>query len=509
MVVGFHGAYIYVLVVINSTPFFAAFGPLLFGRRRRTEIEKLLRDDGQAHWLSRFQQAFGEFVPKALLAPASTGLNSRQRLFPQAVIFWAFLAQVLERGSSCRDALRRIIAWSQYERPGAPLPSTSTHGYCAARARLPDPTLEKIGDHTAERLERNLPADELWLGRRVKIVDGTTLSMPDTPENQEAWPQPRSQKPGCGFPLVKLVSFFSLGSGAMLHCAEGNLRLHELTLARQFWGRLAAGDVVLADRGFCSYIDLSVIVQGGADAVMRLHQARRADFRQGRRLGPNDRLVTWTKPAQRPAGCTPEEFTALPETLTLRLVRYQVATRGFRTKEVILVTTLLDPIACPVEALAELYFKRWTVELHFREIKVLLGLDVVRCLSPEMVRKEIAMHRIAYNLVRLLMQRASLTHHVRLSRLSFKGSLDSLHHFADALHALNGKPRRQARQLAQLLAAIAKDLLPIRPFRFEPRAKKRRSKNYHLLTKPRRKMKISGHRNRPVKCAKTNVADPA
>lgn len=493
----------------NPTPFFAALGPLLFGKRRLTEIEKLLRQDGQAQSLSCYQQAFGEFVPKALLAPSIAGVNSRQRVFPQAVTFWAFLAQVLERGSSCRDALRRIVAWLQFECPRAPLPSTDTGGYCAARARLPDATLEKIGDHMAAQLERNLPNDELWLGRRVTIVDGTTISMPDTQENQEAWPQQRNQKPGCGFPLVKLVSFFSLGSGALLHCAEGNLRKHELTLARTLWARLATGDVVLGDRGFCSYIDLSEIRRLGADAVMRLHQARRADFRQGRRLGPDDQLIVWKKPAQRPKGCTPEDFAALPETLTLRMIRYRVATCGFRTKEVILVTTLLDPVAYPASALAELYFQRWTVELHFREIKVLLGLDVVRCLSPEMVRKEIAMHRIAYNLVRLLMQRASIVHHVRLSRLSFKGTLDSLHHFADVMHALNGQRRRQAMQLAQLLETIAQDLLPIRPFRCEPRAKKRRAKNYHLLTSPRREMKVPAHRNRPAKASKKTIPNPA
>ena len=482
-----------------STPFFVALGPLLFGKPRLTEIEKLLREQGDGHSLSQYHESFGEFVPQALLCPSTDGLNSRQRLFPQLITFWAFLAQVLERGSSCRDALRRITAWLQFEYPGSPLPSTRTGGYCCARSRLPDATLEAIGDHMAGQLERNLPNDELWLGRRVKIVDGTTASMPDTEENQETWPQSRSQKPGCGFRLVKLVGFLSLGSGALLELAEGNLRQHERVLARQLWSRLDAGDVVLADRGFCSYLDLSEIASFGADSVMRLHQMRKVDFRQGKRLGPNDQIVVWTKPVQRPACCTPEAFAALPVTLTLRIVRYSVQSPGFRTKEVVLITTLLDLVAYPASELAALYFRRWTVELHFREIKVLLGLDVLRCLTPAMIRKEIAMHRIAYNLVRLLMQRASITHHVRLARISFKGTLDSLHHFADAIQALAGQPRRQAALLEQLLQTIAKDLLPLRPGRSEPRAKKRRSKNYHLMTNPRRKMIVPGHRNRPAK----------
>jgi len=481
------------------TPLFAAFKTLLFGKPRLSAIEKLLRRDGRPHSLSQYQEAFGHFIPQALLACAAEGINSRARMFPPVVIFWAFLAQVLERGSSCRDALRRITAWWQFEDPTAPLPSTKTGGYCQARARLADPVLAQIGTHLADQLERNVPTEERWQGRRVKIIDGTGASMPDTAENQAVWPQPRSQKPGCGFPQVKLVGLFSQGSGALLHLAEGNIHQHELLLARQLWPHLEPADVVLADRGFCSYLDLSEIARLGADAVMRLHQARRADFRQGRRLGPHDRLVTWQKPAQCPASWTPEAFAALPATLTLRLVRYRIETAGFRSEEVILVTTLLDAAAYPVSALAELYFERWSVELHFREIKVLLGLDVLRCLSPQMVRKEIALHRIAYNLVRLLMQHAALNHHVCLARLSFKGTLDSLHHFADALHALAERPRRQAELLDKLLLTMAKDLVPERPHRAEPRAKKRRPKSYQLLTSPRRKMRVPKHRNRPAK----------
>jgi hypothetical protein len=485
--------------VLSATPFFTAFGPLLFGKPRLSEIEKLLRDEGQTRSLSQYQEAFGHFIPQALLGCEKSGTNSRKRIFTPLITFWAFLAQVLERGSSCRDALRRIMAWRQLECPGAPLLSTETGGYCQARARLSDEALEKIGTHLANQLERNLPAEELWWGRRVKIIDGTTASMPDTAANQEAWPQTRSQKAGCGFPLLKLVGLISLGSGALLHIAEGNSHQSEVILARQLWEHLEKRDIALTDRGFCSYQDLSAIAARGADAVMRLHQARHFDFRKGRRLGPDDRLVTWVKPAQRPAGCTPEAYALLPDTLVLRMIRYRVKTPGFRTKEVVLVTTLLDPVAYPASELTELYFERWSIELHYREIKTLLGMDVLRCLTPAMVRKEVAMHRIAYNLVRILMQQASVIHHVPIARISFKGTLDSLHHFADAMQALAGKPRRQKDLLANLLLTIASDPLPCRPGRVEPRAKKRRSKNYHLLTSPRRKMHVPAHRNRPAK----------
>jgi len=481
----------------DSTPFFAAFGPLLFGKAKKSALHALLQSDRPARSLSQFQEAFGHLIPEALLARRSSGRNSRQRIFTPLITFWAFLAQVLERGSSCRDALLRVRAWASFEGHGQDTASTKTGGYCLARGRLDDDALERIGTHVAEQLQRNTPQSERWKGRTVKIVDGTGVSMPDTAANQKHWPQPKNQKPGCGFPLLKLVGLFCLASGALLHVVHGHWRQHEALLVRRLWQFLGAGDILLADRGFCSFVGLHAILRQGADAVLRLHQARPVDFRRGRRLGRHDRLVTWVKPLQRTKAWSQEEFAALPPTLTLRLLRYQIAVAGFRSSEVVLVTTLLDPTAYPLEDLAELYFQRWSVELHFREIKTLLGMDVLRCLSPEMILKELAMHRIAYNLVRALMQHAAINYRVALPRLSFKGTLDALAHFAQAIHAATGKPRKQAALLDQLLATIAQDLLLERPHRSEPRVKKRRAKNYHLLTKPRRTMKVPAHRNRP------------
>ena len=192
-----------------------------------------------------------------------------------------------------------------------------------------------------------------------------------------------------------------------------------------------------------------------------------------------------------------EEYDQLPKTLTLRILRFEITVPGFRSKEVILATTLLDPKLYPAQQLEKLYFRRWNVELHFRQIKTMLGMDVLRCLTPRMVLKELAMHRIAYNLIRALMQRAALTYDVDLERISFKGSLDSLHHYADAIYATHRKPRKQAQLFDALLRTIASDLVPLRPERSEPRARKRRPKNYQLLTKPRKKMCTAPHRNRP------------
>ena len=338
-------------------------------------------------------------------------------------------------------------------------------------------------------------------GRPVKIVDGTGLSMPDTAANQGRWPQPTSQQPGCGFPVLKLVGLFSLSSGALLETATGSLHVHESLLFRGLWDRLKQGDVVLADRGFCSYAALASLRQRGVDSVMRLHQKRRADFRSGQRLGPDDRLVTWHKPAQRPEVCSVAEFAALPATLTLRLIRLRVAAKGFRTRSVVLLTTLLDVQAYPADALRELYGQRWQVELHFQQIKTLLAMDVLRCKSPELIVREVALHRIAYNLIRSLMQRSAHLHHVPLERISFKGSLDTLRHWSAVIAAAGGTPRKQDQLIQQMLASIARDPVPERPGRSEPRAKKRRPKNYQLQTKPRHQIGNLPRRNRPQKKA--------
>ena len=237
--------------------------------------------------------------------------------------------------------------------------------------------------------------------------------------------------------------------------------------------------------------------QSGIDALMRLNGVRKVDFRKGVKLGPNDRLLTWKKPAQRPKGCSQEEYDALPASMTLRHVRLSVAARGHRTQTITLVTTLLDPLAYTTEQLGELYFQRWSVELHFREIKITLGMDVLRCQTPEMAEKELIMHSVSYNLIRALMQEAAIRHQVDLTRISFKGTADTLKHWSASLEAMRGMPRKQQALLGAMFEVIANDLVPHRPGREEPRAKKRRPKNYHLLTKPRREMKISGHRNRP------------
>lgn len=430
------------------------------------------------------------WTPAKLLEPTTHGANSRQRSYPMLVTFWAFLAQVMSPGSPCRETVRKVQAWHAARR--LPIPSSSTGAYCQARARLPMDYLHNIQSHTAEELQRGIRSDQLWLGRHVKVVDGTGVSMPDTPENQKVWPQSSNQATGCGFPIAKLVGCFCLSSGALLDMAEGNQHIHESQLFRRQFGLFNEGDVVLTDRGFCSYGSIAELLARGVDTVMRIHHSRPTDLRKGKRLGKNDRLVTWTKPRCRPKGFTKHQWDQLPQSLTLRMLRIQIDVPGFRTESIVGVTTLTDPDRYPAEELAKLYLRRWSVELFFRDIKITLGMDVLRCRTPEMVRKEIALHVITYNLLRGLMQQAAALYDIDLTRLSFKGSVDTLRQWTDIFNAAHSQPREQRRLFDQLLQILADDIVPYRPKRSEPRVRKRRPKNYRLMTRPR-------HQNAPRK----------
>ena len=479
----------------SRTPFFAAFGPLLFGRSSKFTLKKV-----QAiRSLESLFAMFGDFVPTRFLSKEPRGQNSRERELPPRVLFWAFVHQVLDPGSSCREIVRKVEAWWRWKVAHEEIPKAlTTSAYCQARKRLGLETISLIKDHLVWTLERGVLEAEKWLGRDVRIVDGTSVSMPDTPENQARWPQPSLQAPGCGFPQMKVVGLFSLASGALLAEAIG-YREHDIKLARQLWPRLKQGEVLLADRGFCAYSELAALKGRGVDTVVRLHQARRADLRQGKRIGEGDRLVTWKRPVKCPPDISQEEFAQMPETLELRLIRLKVAVSGFRTKEVMLVTTLTDAEQYPADEIRKLYGERWQIELHFHQIKTLQQMDVLRCKTPEMIEKELQVHLVAYNLIRCFMQRAAHVHSRPLARISFKGAQDTVRHFATAIHACASNRKKQDNLIAQMLAIIALDPVPERPGRSEPRARKRRPKNYQLLTKPRRLTGNLPRRNRPKK----------
>ena len=455
-------------------------------------------EDAIGELATGFGRFFGERVTLGPAVDTEDPVEFRDRRFTQQVTFWAFLLQVLTPGCACREAVRRVQLWWR-ERDSEKTLSSDTGAYCRARARLPFTWLQELHEALTCRLSERVAAHQLWCERRVKTMDGTTSSMPDTAANQEFWPQQKGQKPGCGFPLMRIVGLFCLSSGALLKTVRGTMYQAEPRLCRALWPALEKGDVLLADRGFCSYAIIARMLAKGVDSVLRLHQRRKLGVKEGKWLGKGDRLISWKRPPRSFAGLEGkcEDFDTLASELKLRVVQWRIEAPGFRTQEVILVTTLLDPEAYPAEALQDLYLRRWSVELHLREIKVLLGMDVLRCKSPEMIEREVLLHQIAYNLVRCVMQEAAEKHDAELLSLSFKGTLDTMRVWAPAIHAARHRPEQCKELYSAMLAIIAEDLLPYRPDRSEPRARKRRPKNYHLLTKPRHQMRVPSHRNRP------------
>jgi hypothetical protein len=475
--------------MLNPTPFLPGLSSRLCGRQRRSKLDELRAQSEQ--WrqtsLSRLCEIFGPWLPAATLAPTTTGINCRQRTYPLALTFWAFLSQVLSPGVSCREVVRKVQAGYA---PRGQSPDSSTSAYCQARGRLPLACLLELHQTLATKLSGRLTTSELWLGRRVKVVDGTGLSMPDTLANQKAWPQPNTQKPGCGFPVVKLAACFCLASGALLNWVEGTLREHDLRLLQKLLPTFKKGEVVLADRGFSSFPSLATLLAQGVDAVMRVHHFRKLDWRAGQRLGRRDRLVTWQKNQFQGQLWSREQWAQLPAELTVRLIEIVVTVPGFRTQKLVLVTTLLDAQTYSAEALGQLYFRRWAVELFFRDIKTTLGLDVLRCKTPAMVRKEIVMHALAYNLIRALMQDIAQRYQIALPRLSFKGTVDALRQWRELFENASTQPRAACKLRKLFYQSIAGDLLLERPERCEPRAVKRRPKNFRLLTKPRHQMVV-------------------
>jgi len=416
----------------------------------------------------------------------------RRRVFTPLATFWNFLAQVLSPSQPCRETVRHIQAARQARRQTAI--SSSTGAYCQARRRLPEAVLEALWPEVAHALAAATSPPMHWRGWRVAVVDGTSVSMPDTPRNQAAWPQSSGQKPGCGFPLMKLLGLFSLTTGAVHALVAGTLHQAEHALMVPLWETLTADfDLLLGDRNFGSFATFAALRISELEGVFRLHQGRRVDWHRGRRLGKYDRLLTWTKPPK-PTWWLPQP---IPESITVRVLRVCVPIPGFRTRVLFLATTLLDPKLFPAASLAELYRRRWQVELFFRDIKTVLHLDVLRCLSPDMIRRELHMHLIAYNLLRALMLEAALLHATDLHRISFKGTCDTLRQWAPHLAFVAANAPLCRRLYRALLQTLAQDLLPLRPHRSEPRALKRRPKNYHLLTKPRHLMGNLPHRNRP------------
>lgn len=412
--------------------------------------------------------------------------DHRERLFPPTETLSMFLAQALSADRSCQQAvddaaIRRLMG-------GLPHCSTHTGGYCRARQRLPLEMVRELAQRSGRLITERLPDTWLWQGRPVRLVDGTTVMMPDTPDNQAAYPQSRSQRPGLGFPLCRMVGIVCLGSGALLDAAVGRIRGKggdEQTLLRTMLDTLQAGDLLLGDAYYGTYFLLCELQRRGVDAVFEQYGARRrrSDFRRGQRLGPRDHLIQLTKPKRKPDWMAQADYDQAPDRLTVR---------ELRTGGKLLITTLQCPKQTTKTALKALYRDRWHVELDLRHIKTTLGMDMLSCRTPAMAEKEIWVYLLAYNLIRLLMAQSALLTDTLPRELSFKHTVQLWR--ACGGHGLGGDDDDR---LALVFTLIAQQRVGNRPGRIEPRAVKRRPKQYPRMMLPRplarEEVRLYGH----------------
>lgn len=400
-----------------------------------------------------------------------------------ALTLWTFLTQCISDSKSCAAAVPRALVLRV--RLGLDPCSEATGAYCKARAKLPVALLSRLATQLGDEIEQHAAVEWQWKGRRVVLGDGTTLSGPDTPENQAAYPQHTNQKRGLGFPLIRLVVLLGFATAALVGAAIGpatGKEAGEMALLRELLDRFRAGDVFVADRAYCSYWLLAALQARGVDGAIRLHQSRHYDFGTGARRGGDDHVVTWARPA-RPDWMDKPTYHATPKTLTIREVRFRVDRPGYRTREIVVATTLSGAAAHTREDIAELYHHRWRVELSIRDIKQTLGMDVLRGKTPEMLRREIWCHLLAYNLVRQVIAQAAGVRKRSPRQISMAGAKQMLDAFRSVLSIGDGPVWDQ--NVAAMLHAVGGRRVGRRPDRCEPREVKRRPKGDGWLTRPR------------------------
>jgi hypothetical protein len=435
---------------------------------------------------------FTDVLSEGVVSQAMTAINViwLDRIYSPLVTLWVFLGQALSADSSCRAAVARLIAHRLSR--GQRACSAETGAYCQARKRLPEEFFAETARLTGRALQAKVDPEWLWKGRRVYAYDGATVTMPDTPENQAAYPQPVIQRPGLGFPMARLAAVFSLACGAVVdlgisrYAGKGQ---SELGMLRTLMNVFQPGDVMLGDRMMCAWTEMVMLQQREVDCICRLKRNRRADFRRGTRLGPGDHIVVWPKP-QKPRTIDRKTYAALPESLTVRECRVHVEQRGFRMRSLLIATTLLDADEFTKDDLAQLYRARWNAELDLRSLKQTLQMDMLRCKSPELVRKEIWTHILAYNLIRTIMAQAATKHGVEPRTISFKAAIQTLEAFQPVI-AIQGQRDASLRWrlYEQLLDAVAVHRVADRPGRFEPRRRKQPHRKHEYLNVPRHELK--------------------
>ena len=453
------------------------YQPQLGSFRQRLEVARQSNDLYFASLLDRqtIAAAFGE----------ASGILDSARIYTTAVTLWVFLSQVLSIDHGCVSAVARLIHYRCAL--GLRACSSETGMYCIARDKLNETAMHRLVARTGQAIDNEAPDQWLWLGHRVVTADGTTITMADTPENQAEYPQQRGQAVGCGFPIMRVVVLFALSTGTVLETAMGKYRgklTAEVSLFREIDAIIEENDVFLADRAYSSWFDMARLMARGAEVVVRKHQLRKSDFRSGIRYGKDDHSIRLNKP-QRPDWMSQQEYDGYPEFIMIREIKIRVVNRGFRTREIIVHTSLWDDVDYSKEDIAALYRRRWQAELNLRSLKTVMQMDHLRCKKPHRVRNEMRAHMLAYNLIRQVMCEAAMSDGLHPWEISFKGTLSTLAEMLPTLSIISNVD-----ELCDVLyRSCRQHRVGDRPERYEPRVLKRRPKQYKLMQKPRRSYK--------------------
>jgi hypothetical protein len=466
----------------SQTPFFPAFRPTLapMGCRTAGTWRRV-----RAYTLSQLEAHLGCYLPQNLFPKAAAKENSRDCLYTRPRTFWCMLWQSLNPQASGREVVRQLQALFQLQ--GGPQISEEDGAYCRARARLTLSEFPKALTASAQVAQKLARPATLLQSRALKVVDGAAVTLPDTLKNREAYPP--FQSTGPSFPLLRIVVLFCLVSGAILQVACGNSSSADLPLLGSLLNQLARGDILLGDRGFGNFIMLAVLQELKLDLDFIGRSARKVDGRKRhKRLAKNDWLHVWKKTPKPSLWLPKAQWLALPQQLLVRVVRGSLYQKGFRVRQVTLITTLLDPERYPAQEILQAYLRRWRLEMSLDDLKTTLQMEMLRSRSPDLIQKELYVRLIAHNLVRCLMAQAAQQGGVALERISFRGTLDALRHFTHAMNQASSRKKR-LQLWKELLRTLAADLVPERPGRREPRAVKRQKRKYPHLSRPRTKFR--------------------
>lgn len=487
-----------------KTPFFPALRPCLapLGGRTQSWVRSLT-----PLTLFQIEERLSPALERQILLKPSAGDHSRERIFTLARTFWCWIWQVLQGNTSCREVVRQVQAlFALHDQSDV---DEGTSAYCQARKKLASTLLAKAFHCVYQRAEKLAPAINLLQGRPLKVADGAGLRVSDTPENRKAFPASCNQYGKPSFPILKLVALFSAASGAILAHAISSCLQSELRLLLSLRPFLQGNDILLADRHYGCFVLAAWLQELKVDLIARLSRCRKVDFRKAfKRLGPQDAWFIWRKPDKASPLLSALEWAAMPQEITVRIIRVRIQRPGFRTRELTVVTTLLDSRLYPASEVLGSYLKRWRMEMCVDDLKTTLGMEMLSCRCPELLEKELLVFLTAHNFVRWMMAQAAKQGSVDLERISFKGTLDAFRQWTAALVQIRGprKPTNRAVLWRKFLNTLVADLLPLRPGRQEPRAVKKLPK-YPPLRKARSQYleRWSRNKRRRLATAKRNA----